>query len=156
MYSTDANCQQNKKGVFCYTFAFGMYSNKTVAIPTSMTYVRRNKDICIVPYESVSSYIGLFTTKKGSFVVPLVCTYFKQNCWSERKLPKCPNLTLSKQKRGILLHLWYVLQTKLLRNQQKWHKQQGKKTKIYCGSKREELESGHCKNSRRKLVRTER
>ena len=52
-----------------------MYSNKTVAIPTSMTYVRRNKDIYyIVPYESESSYIGLFTTKKGSFVVPLICT----------------------------------------------------------------------------------
>ena len=68
-------CQQNKKRVFCYTF--GMYSNKTVAIPTSMTYVRRNKAINVVPYESVRSYIGLFTTKKGSFVVPLVCTQTK-------------------------------------------------------------------------------
>ena len=73
---------KNKKGVFCYTF--GMYSNKTVAIPTPMTYVRRNKDICIVPYESESSYIGLFTTKKGSFVVPLVCTSNKTVAISTR------------------------------------------------------------------------
>ena len=68
MYSTDAK----KRGSFATPLV--CTQKKPVAIPTPMTYVRRNKDICIVPYESVSSYIGLFTTKKGSFVVPLVCT----------------------------------------------------------------------------------
>ena len=129
--------------------------------------IREKKQRYIVPYQSLSSYI--------------------------------------QQKRGLLLYLWYVLQTKLLPYQQQWHKweeitytcsdiwlfnaliwpylnrkgvfyytfgmyfkqnywetnkndisNKEKKTKIYCGSKREELESGHCKNSRRKLVRTER